>query len=1153
MRKQLKTVSALLFALGCMPVAATAAGTSSDANDVQITQQAGKCTGVVKDATGEPVMGASVVVKGSKLSTTTDAGGKFSLNGVQNGAVIRISFIGYETQEITYNGQPLAVTIKDSDTSLGEVVVTALGIKKDAKKVGYAVSTITSDDLTKTGASNIAAGIYGKATGVRVQSAPGGNTSAVSFSVRGLSSITGNTQPLIIMDGVPIHNGQANGNNGDYWASQRIESNGVVDINPDDIESMSILKGAAASALYGSEAANGVVMITTKKGKKGTGTKVSFSANFSWDKVAYMPEIQKEYGPGYDNYVYGCEDQRALTGFKQTRLDRNGNTITTPNQETYYSWGAKYDASKTVTYFDGTERSFTPIDHNQWADIFRTGKNQSYNLAVTNATEHNTVRFSYTYDNVESMQYNSNNHKHNFNLNGTFDVTKTIKLNYTATYMSQYIKNRAYRISRLTNNYSGMFGGFTDVKYIREHTVTSLGYMNSVSSINGGSSNTLTPDEQFLYTPMGSTSMISEYFWNIFGKVQEEDHNRFIASVNPTWEIIPGLTLSGRIATDLTTDKIENKNSAENAHVFSTDGHYSDSYGLTNSRYSIVYGDIMLMFDRTFAGKHNVTANLGWNGRTENYYLSSVSTSNGLTQENWFNLNASVGTKNASMTKQDLLRTGLFLTASYGYDSWAFLEGSIRQEKTSTLSNGNNSFWYPSVSFSLLYTELMKDKRPSWWNYGKFRVSYGVVGNAPEIYTAIQAYDQSSLTRTSNYTYNYVSTKLGNDGIKPERKYEYEIGIENKFFNNRLGMEFSFYYNDIKDQILRATSAASMGGQSILMNVGELENKGVEFSVYGTPYENRDWKWDLRFNLAWNRNEVKKLVDGLDVLNHENMNFDAGAANLESHVGEAMGDWYVYTWKRDENGNRIIGENGLYVTDTSERHKAGNAMPKLTGGFGTSLSWKDLTLDVTFDFRIGGDVLNQPWQYYMSVGNITDAIGVRDASTGGIYYYSETGNVSDKSSIHRLTDAEIAQMGTYKRGETMLNGHYVWDNGLILPGVKEDGTPNDIIVTQLEVADNCYGWGSGANQSYEEAIQKNSYIKCREISLSYTLPQKWTKKFACENLTISAYARNPFYLYRTLKQFDAESASGGNWMWQSVIGGSTASARTFGFSLRLNF
>ncbi len=600
MFRNFKSVSMLLL-LGGISSGVAYAEPARGASGTNIVQQGSVCKGVVKDATGETIIGASIVVEGTKNAAVTNIDGNFELSNVSKGATIVISYLGYQTKKIVWDGQPLNVTLEENSAQkLDEVVVTALGIKKDAKKLGYAVSTISAEDLTRTGGTTLASGLYGKASGVRIQSAPGGGTSSISISVRGLSSITGNTQPLIIMDGVPIHNG-SDVNNSDYWGSQRIESNGIVDINPEDIENITILKGAAASALYGSEAANGVVMITTKKGKNGSGTHVDFSANVSFDKVAYMPEIQKEYGPGYDNWAIGSNsDPQALTGFRTTRVDRDGNPITTPNRETYYSWGAKYDPSKTVTYFDGSQRAYTPIDHNQWEDIFRTGVTQTYNLSVTNSTERNNVRFSYTYNNVEAMQYNSNNHKHNFNLNGTFDVTKTIKLNYTATYTNQYIKNRAYRISRLTNNFSGMFGGFTDVAYIRDHTVTSLGYMNSIAAVNGGTANTLTPDEQFLYTPMGSTSLMEEYFWNIFGKVQEENHQRFIGSINPTWTIIPGLTLSARLATDLTIDKIENKDKTQNAHVFSTNGQYTDAYGLTNSQYAIIYGDIMLMFDKTF-------------------------------------------------------------------------------------------------------------------------------------------------------------------------------------------------------------------------------------------------------------------------------------------------------------------------------------------------------------------------------------------------------------------------------------------------------------------------------------------------------------------------------------------------------------------------
>ena len=1100
--------------------------------------------GNVSDTKGDPIIGATVKVEGTQTGTVTNYDGDFTV-ACRNGATLNVSYIGFAPKQVKAEaGKVLRIVLEEEATTLNEVVVTALGIKKDQKKLGYAISSINSDELIKTGASNFASALYGKAPGVRIQSAPGGNTSAVSISVRGMSSITGNTQPLIVMDGVPIHNG--NTNNEGYWDNQRIRSNGLVDINPEDIENISILKGAAASALYGSEAANGVVMITTKKAAKGTGTRVNFSANVSWDKIAYMPDMQTEFGPGYDNWVLGNDNQEALTGMRNVYVDRNGNSITTP-RAAIYNYGARYDGRE-VTYFDGTKRAYSPIGGNQWNEVFRTGFNQNYNVAITNSSERSNIRFSYNFNDVKPMQYNSANHKHNFNVNGSFDITNTIKLNYTATYQKQFIKNRPYRISRIVQNYSGMFGSFTDVKYIREHTMTSLGYLNSVYAANGGTTNTLTPDEQFLYSPMGSSSLISEYFWNILGKEQLEDHQRFIGSVNPTWEIIPGLTLGARIATDLTSDKIENKNRAESAHIFSTNGQYSDAYALENSKYEIVYGDVMLSFDKTFADVHNVQANFGYNARQETYYMSSVSTSQGLSQENWFNLAASVGTKNANMNKQDMLRTGMFLTASYGYDNWAYIEGTIRNEKTSTLKKGNNSFWYPSASASILFTELMKDNKPAWYDYGKIRASYGIVGNAPEIYRANLAYSQGNLQHGDTYIYNYMSTSVGNESIKPEKKYEFEIGLESKFFNNRLGFEFSYYHNDIKDQILQTTSAYSMGAQSMLMNVGELTNSGAEFSIYGTPFENKDWRVDLRANIAVNKNKVKKLADGLDVLSHAT--FDNGAASLESHVGEPMGDFYTYTWKTDENGNRIVGEDGLYITDTSERHKVGNAMPDAVGGFAASVSYKNFTLDMSFDYRIGGDVINQPWQYYMDTGIIKDAVGARDYQSGGIFYYSTTENVDDKASIVRV---DPSQVPNYQRGVTMIDGHYVWDNGVIQPGVKEDGTPNDIITTQFAINDMQYGWGTSATQSYQEAIQKNSYVKCREISLSYQLPTQWTKRFGCSNLTVSAFARNPFYLYRTLKLFDSETTDGTNWIYQAQVGGSTASARTFGVSLRASF
>ncbi|WP_320981186.1 TonB-dependent receptor plug domain-containing protein [Parabacteroides goldsteinii] len=633
MLKNFKPVSLILVA-GAMtlPVSASA-NFAPEKHETAISQQNGKVTGTVEDEFG-PIAGASVVVKGTTNGTITDTEGNFSLSDVKNGSVIQISFIGYATKEVTYTGQSsLSVLLAEDTQKLDEVVVTAMGIKKDAKKLGYVVSTIDAGELIKTGTPDFATSLYGKASGVRIQAAPGGGTSSVSISVRGLSSITGTTQPLIVMDGVPIHNGDANKDG--YWTNQRVESNGMVDINPEDIESISILKGAAASALYGSEAANGVVMITSKSGKGQSGLGVDFSANVSFDKVAYMPSIQKEFGPGYDNALLATASEfEQQTGFQNTRTDRNGNQVISP-RNTYYSWGRPYDYTTQLYNYNGAIRTYAPIDHNQWNDVFQTGINQTYNLAITNGTEKGNLRFSYTYMDNTPTQLNSHNNKHNFALSGSANILKNLKVDYSANYMRQHVKNRAYRISRLLTNYAGMFTGYDDIAAMKNSTVTSLGYMNVPYT-----SNTLTPDEAWDWNP-ANYQMSSEYFWNILGKEQLEDNNRFIASVTPSWEIIPGLTARGRLSTDLTYNVIENKNSTETPNVFRQPGNYTGSYSLKNSKYEIYYGDIMLMFDRTFAEKYNVAATAGWSTRQESQFDTSVSTRGGLSVENWFHLNSS--------------------------------------------------------------------------------------------------------------------------------------------------------------------------------------------------------------------------------------------------------------------------------------------------------------------------------------------------------------------------------------------------------------------------------------------------------------------------------------------------------------------------------
>ena len=1086
-------------------------------------------TGTVKDAAGEGIIGASAFVQGTHNGTVVDFDGSFSLPNAQPGDKIEFSCIGYTSQVVVWNGDPINVILEEDSEMLEGTVVTALGIRKDEKKIGYAVSTVNSESLMATASPSLGTALYGKAAGVRVTTAPGGATGAISINVRGLSTITGTNQPLVIVDGVPIRNGDAN--NKGYWDIQRMETNGLADINVEDIESLSILKGASATSLYGSEGANGVVLITMKKGKKNSGTHVEFGATAYADMVAYMPKMQTIFGPGdafqYWNYYDVDLDPKSPTfGFTTSYKDRNGNTVRSFQGQAdgsggYYGFGPEYDGKD--IYTPSGMMKYTALTDNPYKDIFRTGFTQQYNLAVTTGGENGNTRFSYTWMDNTPNQYNSHLDKHNFQISGSQHITKTVKLDYSVNYMKQNIKNRPYRISRLVTNFAGMVGSFDDAKYFREHTVTAAGYQNRVYT----SSSHENPAEGWEYVP-NVNSLITEYYWNILGREQFEDNQRLIASVSPSWQIVPGLTLKGNIATDWTGQDVELKEHQETAQVFAGEG---GAYAVTKRKYQTIYGDALLNWQKDITDVIGLDFNLGYSARNEKALISSVSTKDGLTVENWFHLNASKNKANASMSTSELLKQAVYATAGLSFGNYLFLEATIRNEKTSTLAPGHNSYWYPSFNASLIYSELIPN-RPSWYDYGKFRASYGVVGLAPAIYKAAVAYSQSS---ASGYTYNQLGASLGNEGIRPETTHEWEFGIENKFLNNRFGMELTYYHKRIIDQILESTVARSAGGSSILMNVGELTNQGVEFAFYATLIENRDWRFEVTGNAAWNTNKVVKLADGVTRIQHDR--WDNGAAYLFSYEGEKMGDIYAFDYKRDEKGNKIINDQGYYAR-TDDVVKVGNAMPDLIGGFGFNLGYRRLTLDMNFSYQIGGDVFNMPYQFYMHTGQIVESLPNRNEALGGLSYYLTDGFSGDA----------VAYSGQYGP-----DGQSVRHDGVILPGVTSDGKENTKIVSQEMALEKQYGWGTGGSRFYSGSVFKNTYLKCREITLSYAIPESFTHKFHCNNLRVSAFARNPFFVYKNLPIFDAEATDGTNWAQQVCIGGSTSTSRTFGVSLRANF
>ncbi len=532
--------------------------------------------GTVKDAAGQPVIGASVFVQGTHNGTVVNMDGSYTLQNVKVGDKIEFSCIGYTSQVLVFNGQPLNAVLAEDSEMLEGTVVTALGIRKDEKRVGYAVSSVDASKLNATASPSLGSALYGKASGVRIMTAPGGATGAISINVRGLSSITGTSQPLVIVDGVPVRNGEAN--RGDYWSVQRMESNGLTDTNVEDIENLTVLKGASATSLYGSEGANGVVLITMKAGKKNSGTHVDFNASVQADMVAYMPKYQTTFGPGYPFQWWGYgglvdDPSSEYFGFDIRRMggtDKNGKVIDVPSPfNAYYYWGPKYDGR--MVYTPTGYRKFEAITSNPWSNLFRTAFTQQYNLAITSGNEHGNTRFSYTFMDNTPNQYNSHLGKHNFQVSGSQDIVPGVKLGYSVNYMYQNVKNRPYRISRMVANYSGMFGAWDDVEYYRKNIKTQAGFMNRAWT----SSSHENPSEGW-YFGNNLGGFLEEYAWNIIGREQYEKNQRLIGSVTPSWEIVKGLTLKGNLATDWTDNNIELKEYAATSPILagSNQGYY---------------------------------------------------------------------------------------------------------------------------------------------------------------------------------------------------------------------------------------------------------------------------------------------------------------------------------------------------------------------------------------------------------------------------------------------------------------------------------------------------------------------------------------------------------------------------------------------------
>lgn len=1103
MFKIYRPISALLLvaSLGSAWNAFASEGTIGETSEVN--QQSGKVTGIVADDLG-PVAGASVAVKGTSKGTITDSDGKFVLNGVKKGEIIQISFLGYTTQEIAYKGQEsLDIKLVEDSQAIDEVVVTALGMKRSHKSLGYALTTIKGDEFTLAGkAANPLTSLYGKAAGVGIQSSAAGPTGGVNIKIRGAASLesSSKTRPLFVVDGVPIHDQESSMatrgydplNSFDYGA-------GINDINPEDIESMEILKGAKASVLYGSEGANGVVLITTKKGANTRGLGVTASFQYTVEQPVSYIDFQNEFGTGTS--VYDELTGKLPDGTSMRRLGTSR-----------FNFGPAFDG-KPIMDIDGNIINYEAQPDN-FMDFFRKGYSDNVNVAIAGGNEMGNMRVSYTNYKYQGILDNFEQKKNILSFSGKMNASK---------FATFEINSNIYNI--VTQNRYPNIGGLVSYGINRDQPFSTLERLYKDDSGYKRNKEDLTMSSY--------ASNIMDLLWHQRENRNVDDKFHMITSLKGKFDFHKNVFLVLQGGIDYTDIEYNQKARVTQAEPNVVGGKYSRK----EERYVVQNYDAMLNFDKNFMkDRLNVLAFFGGGYRSNEDKSINVSTYGDMLYPDWYSLNNEGSWPGAGDKGKvrGMSRGSDFLYSLYGgvtlsLDERYYVEITGRNDWASTLPAGNNSYFYPGISFNWNF----KDQIPiPQLQFGKIRMAWADAGRPASRYFANNVFSLGQIAETEASIVTPPSA-LFSGLLKPERKREYEIGMDLRFFDqNRLEFDFSYYTNNVYDQIMSVPLSSTSGYSEIRINAGNVHNYGYEIFLKGTPLVGKDFRWDVSFTAANQYAKVKKLYPGIT----QKLIGGGTGYKVVAEVGEPMGELLTYDYKKDEHGNRVVSSNGFYVLDYDAGFKKNsNINPSFIGGFNTSFYYKNFNINLGFDYKFGGALLSMSNYYLIGNGLSKESLPYRDEKHGGLAYYINEQNVKVPCEHNTTVPAGAKD-------------NRVYHDGLILNGVKEDGSKNDIILSAYEYYSTFIHDMSADLQP--DNIYKNDYIKFREIGISYTIPKRIVEKAKLQKVTLTATARNLFYLYKAIPNIDAESTLGTNSYEEYSFFPST---RSFGIGVSVSF
>ncbi|GAA4826472.1 SusC/RagA family TonB-linked outer membrane protein [Algivirga pacifica] len=1052
--------------------------------------------GVVKQASNQlPLPGVTVQVKGTQQGTVTGIDGKFMLSVPEGNNVLTFRLIGMEplVEEIN-NRASIEVSMKEEVTELDEVVVTALGVTRDKRSLGDAVQEVSGSSVSEVPQQNMVNSLSGKVAGLQVQASGvmGGSTNVI---IRGQSSL-GNNQALFVVDGVPIDNSSTNssyqnqGSGGIDWGSP------IADINPEDIASISVLKGASAAALYGSRGSNGVVMITTKNGSGAgkTGVDISTGVIFSQVNQRTLPRYQKEYGAGYPVWQKDANDNW-YRDYSHTYVDVDGDGTDEVfvNFGDDASWGPKFDGSPVIHWDALDPVADNYLETRPWVAsengpeaFFQTGRAINTNVALTGSGSYGNYRISYTNRDETGIIPNSVNKKNNFNVAAKFDFTDRLSSSVNMNYSNRYVRNRPAQ-------------GY-DAAYSRAFMASSAFWMQTNVDFERLKNYQMSDGTQYTWNRSWWNDPSPAYwdnpYWVVYKNFTEDTRERIFGAWSMDYRLTDWLTLTGKYGLDTYTDVQEER---------IANGSYADFpyYYKTNRNRRESNLDFILSANKQF-GKVSLNAFVGTNYRHNQYERIGIGTDQGFTVDNvfWAENSSNPETYMRDYVSQKKMFS-VYASATLGYKDMLFVDLKGRMDQSSTLPLDNNTYFYPATSLSFIFTELQALQYSNIISYGKLRASYGRVGSDTDPYRLVNTLG------VGNYGTNpamFSSSTVFDPNLRPEFTDSWEVGTDLSLFNNRVRADFTYFYKSTYDQIVYQAVPASTGVTSISTNIGEIENKGVELSLGITPVQTGDFRWDMNVNWSSYRNKVID-IDGDPETNNGVLEYGSSYdyASVVAKEGEAMGAIIATNFVYNDKGEKLVDANGYYQLGPQE--VLGNANPDWIGGLQNTFTYKSWTLNTLLDASWGGERFSLTHFWGKGTGVLEETVGTNE-------------------------------LGNPIRSNPNEGG------GVVLEGVTEDGKPNEV---RLNAYDAFAYWRLPAATAVVDA----SYVKLREVSLTYQLPARYLTNTPFQKLGFSLIGSN-LAILKGPKHFDPETTYGaGN--TQGIEQGALPTPRSYGFKVNLGF